>query len=199
MNKFNFQRLPFLLILVLWAACNWDNGSQFELLAPEETGITFSNTITESETINILENEYIYNGGGIAVADFNKDGLADLYFTANMESNKLYLNKGDFKFEDITQQAGVMTENRWSSGVAVTDINQDGWPDIYVCATNRQDAVQRQNSLFIHQGLDDKNRPTFKEMASEYGLADKSHTTNAAFFDYDNDGDLDVYLVVNDD
>lgn len=197
MNKRNFQRLPFLLILVLWTACNWNDNSQFELLSPEETGITFSNTITESETINILENEYIYNGGGIAVADFNKDGLSDLYFTANMESNKLYLNKGDFKFEDITEKAGVIAENRWSSGVAVTDINQDGWPDIYVCATNRPDAVQRQNSLFIHQGLNGENKPTFKEMASEYGLADKSHTTNAAFFDYDNDGDLDVYLVVN--
>lgn len=183
--------------LLLFNACNRNQGHQFELLPPEKTGITFSNTITESETINILKNEYIYNGGGIAVADFNKDGLSDLYFTANMESNKLYLNQGAFKFEDITEKAGVVAENRWSSGVAVTDINQDGWPDIYVCATNRSDATQRQNTLFIHQGLDGDNRPTFKEMATEYGLADQSHTTNATFFDYDNDGDLDVYLVVN--
>ncbi|MEM6319088.1 MAG: VCBS repeat-containing protein [Bacteroidota bacterium] len=196
MSKLIFKNISFLLLLVIGSACNGDE-HQFELLSPEVTGITFSNIITESEEINILKNEYIYNGGGIAAADFNKDGLTDLYFTANMASNKLYLNKGAFQFEDITDRAGVVAENAWSSGVAVTDINQDGWPDIYVCATNRPDSVQRQNRLFVHQGLNAENLPTFKEMAQAYGLADKSHTTNAAFFDYDNDGDLDVYLLVN--
>lgn len=169
----------------------------FQQIPAGESGIHFSNIITESDSINVLVNEYIYNGGGIAVADINQDGLMDLYFTGNMVGNRLYLNKGDFVFEDVTEQAGVAMKDRWASGVAAIDINADGWMDLYVSATNRYATGFRNNSLFVHQGLDDKGIPVFKEMSKAYGLADSSHTTHSAFFDYDNDGDLDVFLIID--
>ena len=184
------------LILLSISACN-PNQALFKQVDAGHSGIHFTNAITENDSINILVNEYIYNGGGIAVADMNQDGLQDLYFTGNMVPNRLYLNKGDFRFEDITEQAGVGAERRWSAGVAAVDINADGWMDLYVAATNRYSKETRTNSLFVHQGLNEQGIPTFKEMAVEYGLADTSHTTHSAFFDYDNDGDLDVYLIVN--
>ena len=114
-----------------------------------------------------------------------------------MVSNKLYLNKGKFKFEDVTKEAGVEGKGRWCRGVSVVDINNDGWMDIYVCVSMDKDPQKRQNLLYINQGLDKNGVPVFKEMAAEYGLNDTTHSTMAAFFDYDNDGDLDMYLVVN--
>ena len=139
----------------------------------------------------------IYNGGGVGIGDFNRDGLPDIYFTGNTVSNKLYLNKGDFKFDDVTSAAGVGGEGEWCRGVAVVDINNDGWPDIYVCVTIKSNPQQRRNLLYINQGLDKDGIPHFKEMAREYGLGDTLYSTMAAFFDYDNDGDLDMYLTVN--
>lgn len=188
------------LVAGVWSCGN--DQTLFTQLTPEETGITFANTITESDTMNVLTFEYINNGGGVAVGDFNNDGFADLYFTGNQVSNKLYLNKGAtegkaFQFEDVTDIAKVGGEQRWSTGVAVVDINNDHKLDIYVCATAKKAASQRANLLYVNQGVDKQNRPIFKEMAQEYGIADTTHTTNAAFFDYDNDGDLDLYLVVN--
>ena len=170
---------------------------RFILHSPDETGITFSNTITESDSINILANEYIYNGGGVGVADFDRDGNMDLMFSGNMVSNRLYLNHGDWKFEDVTSVAGVGGEQRWSSGVSIVDINRDGWPDIHVCATNRDDDPYRDNQLYIHQGLNEAGIPVFQDLAREYGLLDQSHSTHAAFFDYDNDGDLDIIIIVD--
>ncbi|MEM7372715.1 MAG: VCBS repeat-containing protein [Bacteroidota bacterium] len=183
-------------VLGLGVSCT-PNSSLFEQIEAGESGIHFSNIITESDSINVLENEYIYNGGGIAVADMNHDGLMDLYFTGNMVGNRLYLNKGEFRFEDITAQAGVGMEDRWASGVAAVDINADGWMDLYVAATNRYATGFRTNSLFVHQGLDANGVPIFKEQSEAYGLADSSHTTHSAFFDYDNDGDLDAFLIVD--
>ncbi len=168
----------------------------FELMNPEHTAIHFSNRIVPNDSFNILTYEYVYNGGGVAIGDFNRDGLPDLYFTGNMVPNRLYLNKGNFQFEDVTQQAGVAAADRWCSGVAVVDINTDGWPDIYVCATTYKPASRRRNLLFINQGVQD-GVPVFVEKAAEFGLDDTSYTTQAAFFDYDNDGDLDCYLLVN--
>lgn len=173
----------------------------FSDLKSEDTGITFSNRIVENDTLNILTFEYVYNGGGVAMGDFNNDNLTDIYFTANTTTNKLYLNKtkqGEkLKFEEVTEKAGVNGHDRWSSGVALVDINNDNLLDIYVCATARKAVGQRTNLLYVNQGIDKEGVPKFKDMAAEYGIADTTHTTNAAFFDYDNDGDLDLYLVVN--
>nr|WP_229220133.1 VCBS repeat-containing protein [Dyadobacter beijingensis] len=169
----------------------------FTELPAGDTGIRFANRITENDTMNILSFEYVYNGGGVALGDFNNDSLPDVYFTGNTSPNKLYLNKGDFKFEDVTAKAGVAPENKWSTGVALVDINNDNLLDIYVCASVRKVARERENLLYVNQGLDANKVPVFREMGKEYGIADTTHTTNAAFFDYDNDGDLDLFLIVN--
>ena len=198
MKIFPSLRLVFLpfLITILTLSCS-NNNNLFEPISSAHSGIHFNNAITESDSVNVLDLSNVYNGGGVGVGDFNNDGLQDIYFTGNEVSNKLYLNKGDFKFDDITEAAGVGGDGRWSRGVAVVDINNDGWLDIYVCATIKKDPNQRRNLLYINQGADKNGVPHFKEMAAEYGLADTTHSTMAAFFDYDNDGDLDMYLVVN--
>jgi len=139
----------------------------------------------------------MYNGGGVGVGDFNNDGLQDLYFTGNQVPCRLYLNKGNFKFEDVTDIAKVDGDGRWCRGVAVVDINNDGLPDLYVCTTILPDTRKRQNLLYVNQGVNKKGVPVFKEMAKEYGLNDTSFSTMATFFDYDNDGDLDLYITVN--
>ena len=175
-------------------ACN-NHHTLFQKKSSSQTGITFNNQITENDSINPLNLEFLYNGGGVAVGDFNNDGLPDLYFTASTTSNKLYLNKGDFAFEDITEKAGVAGEGRWCNAASVVDINNDGLADIYVCATIKKNPEQRRNLLYINQGINKEGIPTFKEMAKEYNLDDTSLSVHAAFFDYDNDGDLDMYLV----
>jgi hypothetical protein len=187
---------PALLILLLLASCK-KKLKTFTQLDSDETGIQFSNRIAENDTMNILAFEYVYNGGGVALGDFNNDSLPDVYFTGNSVDNKLYLNKGDFKFEDVTKKAGVEGKDKWSTGVALIDINNDNLLDIYVCSSVRKVARERENLLYVNQGLDQNKVPVFKEMGKEYGIADTTHTTNAAFLDYDNDGDLDLFLVVN--
>ena len=189
--------LVFLSAFVL-LACK-DNKQLFRTISPEKSGIDFVNQISESPYLNVLNYEYIYNGGGIGIGDFNNDSLPDVYFTGNMVSNKLYINKGNLHFEDITATAGVDGNAKWCKGASVVDINNDGWLDIYVCAAILPDSNARRNLLYINQGLDKKTgNPTFTEMGASYGLNDASNTQMAAFFDYDNDGDLDVYLLVND-
>jgi ASPIC and UnbV/FG-GAP-like repeat/FG-GAP repeat len=196
----SFTRLVPGFILLTWififTSCAHKK-TLFEKISSANSGIHFNNEIIENDSINPLDLTNIYNGGGVGIGDFNRDGLPDIYFTGNTVSNKLYLNKGDFKFDDITTAAGVGGEGKWCRGVAVVDINNDGWPDIYVCATIRNNPEQRRNLLYINQGLDKNGIPHFKEMAREYGLGDTLYSTMAAFFDYDNDGDLDMYLVVN--
>ncbi|WAC09809.1 VCBS repeat-containing protein [Dyadobacter pollutisoli] len=187
---------PALLILLLLTSCK-KKLKTFTQLDSGETGIQFSNRIAENDTMNILSFEYVYNGGGVALGDFNNDSLPDVYFTGNTVENKLYLNKGDFKFEDVTRTAGVEGKSKWSTGVALIDINNDNLLDIYVCSSVRKVARERENMLYVNQGLDKNKVPVFKEMGKEYGIADTTHTTNAAFLDYDNDGDLDLFLVVN--
>jgi hypothetical protein len=196
MRLFSCILYIFLFLLVL-ASCKQPKKTLFQSIPSSQTGITFNNKITENDSLNELDVENIYNGGGVGVGDFNNDGLQDLYFTGNMVDCKLYLNKGNFKFQDITDAAGVRGAGRWCRGVAVVDINNDGWMDIYVSATLDKNAAKRRNLLYINQGIDKSGIPVFKEMAKEYGLDDSSHSTQAAFFDFDNDGDLDVYIVTN--
>nr|WP_294946288.1 VCBS repeat-containing protein [uncultured Mucilaginibacter sp.] len=171
--------------------------TRFQQISSSHSGIDFKNQITENDSINPLDVVNIYNGGGVGVGDFNNDGLQDLYFTGNMVPSKLYLNKGDFKFTDITETAGVNGNGRWSRGVAVVDINNDGLLDIYVCNTIYADSTKRYNLLYINQGLDEDKVPHFKDMAKEYNLQAGTQSTMASFFDYDNDGDMDMYLTVN--
>jgi hypothetical protein len=164
----------------------------FELLHPESTGIDFINNITNKEDFNIFKYRNFYNGGGVGIGDVNNDGLEDVYLTSNQGSNKLYLNKGNFQFEDITEKADVSGSKAWSTGVTFVDINQDGLLDIYVCNAGNEKGSDQRNELFVNQG-----DLSFKEEAGKYNLDENGFTTHAAFFDYDNDGDLDVYILNN--
>jgi enediyne biosynthesis protein E4 len=164
-----------------------------ELLPPDQTGIDFVNTLHEDENLNIITFEYFYNGAGVGIGDIDNDGLEDIFFAANMSENRLYRNKGHLQFEDITKSAGLDKLGRWATGVSMVDINQDGYLDIYVCyAGPFNDPALRANELYINNG----NR-TFTERAAQYGLADTGHSVQAAFFDYDRDSDLDVYVLTN--
>ncbi|MGZ5253803.1 MAG: VCBS repeat-containing protein [Flavitalea sp.] len=166
----------------------------FSLVSPDSSNILFSNNLTEAPNTNVLLYEYFYNGGGVAVGDLNDDGLEDIYFTANMSDSKLYLNKGNFKFEDITLAAGVNTRPApWRTGVTIADVNGDGKRDIHVSYSGKVRGANRVNQLFINKGNNSQGIPTFEDMASQYGLADSSYTTQAFFFDYDKDGDLDMF------
>ena len=139
----------------------------------------------------------MYHGAGVAIGDFNNDGLNDIFFTGNIVSNRLYLNRGNLKFEDVTTQSGIGAEQKWKSGVALADVNNDGWLDIYVCATIKKDSLQRANMLFINKGIDKNGSPVFEDGAVSYGVADMGYSQNAAFLDYDKDGDLDLYVLTN--
>jgi enediyne biosynthesis protein E4 len=170
--------------------------SLFEKIDSSQSGISFVNKVDNTEDFNIFNYRNFYNGGGVAIGDLNGDGLPEVYLTSNMGDNKLYLNRGNFQFEDITDRAGVAGTKFWSTGVVMVDINADGLLDIYVCNAGYKSGEKPENELFINQGLKD-GVPTFVEKAAEYGLAEDGYTTHAAFFDYDLDGDLDCYILNN--
>ena len=191
------KRILFLLFPLV-VACQSTSSEEeplFQLLDSESTGINFVNEVKEDDKLNVLEYQYLYNGAGVAVGDVNNDGLADVYFSGNMVENKLYLNKGAFHFEDITEIAGVAGRKKWKTGVSMADVNGDGKLDIYVCYSGPGTAQERKNELYINTGS--KNGvPTFVESAAKYGLdAEGTFTTQVVFFDMDKDGDLDVFMV----
>ncbi|MGB5237611.1 MAG: VCBS repeat-containing protein, partial [Flavobacteriaceae bacterium] len=165
-------------------------GELFYHPSPDETGISFSNTLTESDDLNILDYLYFYNGGGLAIGDINNDDLPDIYLAGNQVKNKLYLNKGDLQFEDVTEKAGVAGNSSWNTGAVMGDINGDGLLDIYVCAVVGLKGFDGYNELFINNG-----DGTFTEKAAEFGLDFDSYSSSAAFLDFDLDGDLDIFLL----
>jgi enediyne biosynthesis protein E4 len=179
-----------LLILFLFLGCRDDSSKLFTKLDEDRTGINFKNQLFENDAFNVLNYIYFYNGGGVAIGDINNDGLPDILFTGNMVKNRLYLNKGNFKFEDITDKSGIASMEGWCTGATMVDINGDGKMDIYICRSADGKSGMRKNLLFINNG-----DLTFSEKAGEYGLADAGYSTQAVFFDYDKDGDLDMFLI----
>ena len=193
----------FLSCLLIWAGCDssekniQSRTSQaeapaplFRLLSPEQTGVQFANVLPENPEMNILAYEYYYNGGGVAIGDVNNDGLADLYLTANLVASRLYLNRGGMRFEEVTRQTGAVSRPGWKTGVTMADVDGNGFLDIYICRSGKMEAAGRANELFMNNG-----DGSFTERAAELGLADEGYGTQAAFFDYDGDGDLDMFLL----
>ena len=184
-----FKKL-FYLSCTVFLSCTPSADKMFTLMPSSVTGINFINPLQETEQFNVLNYGYLYNGGGVAIGDINNDGLSDIYFTGNMVGSRLYLNQGNFKFKEIAQRAGVFAEGLWNTGTTMADVNGDGLLDIYVCRSAAKSPSKRKNLLFINNG-----DLTFTEKAKEFGVDDSGYTTQGAFFDYDRDGDLDLYIL----
>ena len=185
-------KLPLILSLGLLLGACTRNVPLFELMSPEQTGITFANMLTPAESLNTYVFRNFYNGGGVAIGDLNQDGLADVFLTGNQVSNRLYVNLGNFRFEDVTEEAGLHSAGAWTTGVSMVDINGDGWLDLYLSKSGPPGGPKRHNELFVNQ-----HDGTFVEMAHEYGIAFQALGIHASFFDYDGDRDLDTYVLSN--
>ncbi len=185
-----------LFILIACSCQKEDDGKLFTLLSQRTTGIHFKNLIRETEEFNVLTYGYLYNGGGVSIGDINNDNLPDIYFTGNMVGSHLYINRGNLEFDEIAQEAGVFAEGLWNTGTTMADVNADGLLDIYVCRSAALDPAKRKNLLFINNGPSPNSGSiTFTERAAEYGIDDSGYSTQSAFFDYDKDGDLDLYVL----
>jgi enediyne biosynthesis protein E4 len=184
-----------LLNTLLIISCS--ESPRFRLLDSKQTGIDFKNQITETDSFHIMSYEYIYNGAGVGIGDLNNDGLQDIIFAGNQVSPRIYLNLGDFKFKDITTNFAGLTNDQWYSGVTIVDINSDRLPDVYLTSTADKNPQKCKNRLWINNGIKNNNEPLFTEMAENFGIAHDGQSVNAAFFDYDRDGDLDLYVMNN--
>ncbi len=184
---------PILLIL-LFSGCNEPTDGLFTRMPSGKSGITFKNTLKESDAFNVMKYGYFYNGGGVAIGDVNNDGLSDIYFTGNLVASHLYINEGQWKFKNMAAEAGIEAAGLWNTGVNMIDINDDGWLDIYICRSAAKDPDARRNLLFINK-TSEEGKITFEEQGAAYGLNDQGYSTQSAFLDYDRDGDLDMYLL----
>jgi hypothetical protein len=184
------QNILWFFLLFITSCTSKNNNTLFQLM--DNTGIRFVNEVNDQKKENSFLFRNFYNGGGVAIGDINNDGLADVFLTSNMGYNKLYLNKGNFKFEDISKSAGIIEDDKWNTGVVFADINGDGWLDIYVCSSGHMPTGNRKNKLYINN-----HNNTFTESAAQYGLDISAYTTQVSFFDYDNDGDLDCFMINN--
>jgi len=198
------KHFPLAAFSILLISCTQNKrvptNTLFQKLEPSQTNIHFSNDLSYDAKFNVYTYRNFYNGGGVAIGDVNNDGLPDIFFTANMLANKLYINKGNFRFEDITEKSGIGKLGKWSTGVSMADVNGDGLLDIYVCNSGDVKGDNKQNELYINNGPSkggDQGLVTFTERGHEYGLDDHGLSTHAAFFDYDHDGDLDMFLLNN--
>src|SRR6476620_9603147 len=180
-----------LFVLSCLLSCSLKKAKPFFQLM-ESTGIKFNNKVVDGQLENSFLFRNMYNGGGVALGDINNDGLPDVFFTSNQHENKLYVNKGNFKFEDISQKAGLRQDSMWSTGVVMADVNGDGWLDIYVCNSGHMRNGNRRNKLYINN-----HDLTFTDEAAKYGLDISAYTTQVSFFDYDMDGDLDCFMIYN--
>ena len=189
------RKLLLLLCTILLISCS--KSPKFQLLNSKQTGIDFKNTISETDSFNVMKYEYIYNGAGTGIGDLNNDGLPDIIFAGNQVSPRIYLNQGNFKFKDITSNFAGLTNDQWYSSVTVVDINSDGWLDVYLTSTASDNPQKRKNRLWVNSGTKNEMDPAFTEMAEKYGIANDDQSVNAAFFDYDRDGNLDLYVLNN--
>ncbi|SHG21092.1 VCBS repeat-containing protein [Flagellimonas flava] len=191
MKRFRLRLfLAGILVATFLSCLDPGTDTMFSQMPAQKTGISFVNKLLETEEFNVLEYSYLYNGGGVAIGDINNDGLLDIYFTGNMVGSHLYLNQGNFEFKEIAKEAGVFAEGLWNTGTTMADVNADGLLDIYVCRSAAKAPHKRRNLLFINNG-----DLTFTEKAEQFGVDDSGYTTHASFFDYDNDGDLDLYVL----
>src|SRR5438105_55566 len=211
----HWRRLAALALVALVGACSGSGESAeatpagsrddpassnqlFTRLSSSATGIRFENRLKETNELNVFTYRNFYNGGGVGIGDFTGDGLPEVVLTSNQGGPRLYLNQGHFRFRDITKASGITTDRgSWTTGVAIADVNGDGLLDIYICRAGPGTPEQRANQLWINQGLNKDGVPTFKEMAKKYGVADEGYSTQAVFFDYDHDGDLDLFVIEN--
>jgi hypothetical protein len=189
MIRVRIDTIVFLFLSIGIIACKQKGHHVFEQVSSDQTSIHFNNFVDEDENNNVNTYMNIYTGAGVAAGDINNDGLVDLFFSGNMVSSRLYLNKGNFKFEDITESSGILN-NRWGTGAVMADVNQDGWLDIYMCVSGSRD--EKGNMLFINN-----QNNTFIESAKAYGIAEERQSMHASFFDYDHDEDLDLFIITN--